>query len=494
MRSFNKYTPALFLFFFILSGCESLDIRNENDSEALFSNPDAVRELTGSLFNTWFLGTQAYEGPALMLWVAADAGTCSQGNEAVEAMIMEPRVEFDNTCTGTCSDFSESFYKSMYSILYSSSMVIRKIKKDGMTISNDDGTDQTTVTEAMAYLCQGLALGYIGLVYDKAYVVTEYTDTDSKISLSSYKNAVDTAISRIEKCISICESESFTLPVSWIPGMTYTHEQLGQLARSMAARLMSYSPRNKSDNDEVNWQKVSDYASSGITYDFAPLMDNINWYDTYHINASLRGMGLADMRVVNLMDKRFPARWPETGFSLLPEPATEPSAGIDNRIFTDFEYLPYCIIKPENSYYRFSCYRYKRHDNYLSSRAGQSAVFMKAENDLLMAEALMHLNDLEGAAEIINNGTRVKRGGLEPVNPVFQELEQALFYERNIELFCSAMGIEFFTMRKSDQLQPGTPLHLPIPGKQLELNNLDYYTFGGNSGVPGLDISSGGWY
>jgi hypothetical protein len=49
-------------------------------------------------------------------------------------------------------------------------------------------------------------------------------------------------------------------------------------------------------------------------------------------------------------------------------------------------------------------------------------------------------------------------------------------------------------MRKADKLQPGTPLHLPIPGQQLEVNIMDYYTFGPDKGVAGQDFSNGGWF
>ena len=106
----------------------------------------------------------------------------------------------------------------------------------------------------------------------------------------------------------------------------------------------------------------------------------------------------------------------------------------------------------------------------------------------------MHQPNLAGAAAIINAGTRVTRGGLAPVGANAAEVEAAIFHERNVELYCSGMGVEFFTMRKADKLQPGTPLHLPIPGQQLEVNIMDYYTFGGDKGVAGQDYSNGGWF
>ena len=113
---------------------------------------------------------------------------------------------------------------------------------------------------------------------------------------------------------------------------------------------------------------------------------------------------------------------------------------------------------------------------------------------MLKAEALLHQPDLTAAAAIINSGTRVTRGALAPVAANATAIENAIFYERNIELYSAGFGIQFFTMRKADKLQPGTPLHLPIPGQQLEVNLMEYYTFGGNVGVAGTDISNGGWF
>ena len=45
-----------------------------------------------------------------------------------------------------------------------------------MEIIAGDGTDETPMVAAVAHLVQGLSLGYIGLIYDKAFIVTEYTD------------------------------------------------------------------------------------------------------------------------------------------------------------------------------------------------------------------------------------------------------------------------------------------------------------------------------
>jgi hypothetical protein len=480
----------------LITGCESLDIKNENDPdfETAFSNPSDVKGVAGSLINAWYMITTNFDGVGLMLWVGADAGTCSWGNAAMRDFSYEPRIAWDNTAAYSNAVTSENNYKTLYSVLSSSNEVLGKIK-NGMRITSDDGTDETGMVAAVAHLTQALSLGYIGLEYDKTFIVTEYTDLTKTIPVSPYSDAIDTAIACIDKCIALCAANTFTLPSDWVPGMTLTNIRLGQLANTVAALLMSYSPRNKTENNAVDWVKAGSYANNGLTYDFAPVMDDISWYNSYVTYSNYGGWGQADMRIVNMMDPRYPARWTDAGtWNTIPAPITSHTAGIDDRIFLDFEFMNTCSFKVERGYYHFSCFRFSRRDDYLSTWITPLPCFTKAENDLLKAEAMMHQSNYTGAAGIINAGTRVTRGGLAPVAATADAVEAAIFHERNIELFNTGCGVEFFTMRKADKLQPGTPLHLPIPGQQLEVNIMDYYTFGPDMGVAGMDYSNGGWF
>jgi hypothetical protein len=499
MKTFKYFLILSGFLAILLAGCEKLDVKNENDPDfkTAFSNPSDVKGVAGSLMNSWFNKTQDYTGPALGLWVAADAGTCSWGNAAMRAMSYEPRIVFDNTPAYSDAQITESYYKTMYSILSSSNEVLGKLEKDGMIIKADDGTDETPMVKAMAYLTQGLSLGYIGLLYDKAFIVTQHTNLANKIPTVPYKDLIDSAVVSLDKCIALCAANTFTFPSTWVPGITLTQTRVSEFANSMAARLLSYSPRNKAEDNSVDWAKVLTYANKGLTIDFAPQMDAPGiWYDAYKDYANSNGWGQTDMRLVHMMNPAMPARWTggANGFSLLPPSITTHTAGVDDRIFTDFQYLSSCPFNPERGYYHFSCYRSKRFDDYLATYTTTSTIFRKAENDLLKAEALLHTSSLPAAAAIINAGTRVTRGALAPIGATAAEIESAIFYERNIELHITGMGIEFFTMRKADKLQPGTPLHLPIPGQQLAVNLMDYYTFGDTDGVPGKDVSNGGWF
>jgi len=123
----------------------------------------------------------------------------------------------------------------------------------------------------------------------------------------------------------------------------------------------------------------------------------------------------------------------------------------------------------------------------------------KAEIDMFKAEALVQLNRLPEAINVINAGSRTTRGGLPPLSSgaSIDEVKKAITYERTIELPLTGMGIEYFDMRRSSQLQDGSLLHFPIPAQQLEVLVEPFYTFGGldpQFGVPNEDVSTNGWY
>ena len=52
-------------------------------------------------------------------------------------------------------------------------------------------------------------------------------------------------------------------------------------------------------------------------------------------------------------------------------------------------------------------------------------------------------------------------------------------YEKRIETFQTAAGIAYFDDRGWGDLVTNTPIHFPIPGRELETLGLQQYTFGG---------------
>ncbi len=486
-----KYLMILFFTTFTFVACEDLVVENLNDPDfdTAFSNPNDIKGVAGGLINRWFQITQEYDGPGLALWVHSDAGTCSWGNAGMRVFGNEPRLEFDNKPSYADAVITENYYNTLYSILSQANDVLKQTVTNGVVM--EDGS--TDLVKAVAYWAQGVSLGYIGLLYDKAFIVTHETDLTINPDPSPYKEVIKAAVASLDKAIEVSKAGNFVIPSSWLPGETWSSAEFAQLSSSFAARLLVYSARNKQDDNATDWSKVYNYAKAGIKKDFAPLADDVTWYSTYQTYSVYPGWGQIDMYVINLMDKNMPARWPASGlFSDMPNNGRATSA--DARLESDFQYLSSCPFRAERGYYHFSSYRYKRLDTYIATWTEPMPEYRKAENDYFIAEAAARTNKLQEAADILNSSARVTRGNLPPLAANQQQILQAVHYERMVELMLSGLGIQYFQMRKEDKLQKGSILHFPIPGAQLEVMEMDYYTFGGTTGVAGVDYSNGGWF
>ena len=474
----------------LLSNCQDMDIEYKNypDMEtALGDQTDLYNIAKGGFFNYYMANTSSIS-PRMAMWVAADQGTCSWANSGMLDLSSEPRRAFNNDVTYTYANIFETYWSDMYGNLSQVNDVLRIIEQ-GMEIG-DDG-DDTEMVRASCYFIQGLSLGYISMVYDKAFIMKEDTDNET-VTTSLYSEVTQAALESLEKCIAISEANSFTIPEDWFGGEEQTNDELIQLAHSFAARFMVYMPRNATENAATNWQAVYDYANNGIQQTLAPYMDNVKWQNWFYHYTIRPDWAKIDLRIINLMDPDYPSRYPDSGTA--PSPV---ASSADARLASDFNYVSVINMKPERGYYHYSNYEYARYDyEYVSGvTSGDVTEFSIDENELFKAEALVHLGNLPDAIEIINNGSRINRGQLTPLPADATEAEvlNAIFYERDIELIMTGFGIAFFDMRRRDMLQTGTLLHFPIPAKELMLLQQEVYTYGGAENADGINVSQGGW-
>jgi hypothetical protein len=256
----------------------------------------------------------------------------------------------------------------------------------------------------------------------------------------------------------------------------------------MAARIVAYTPRNATENAAVDWNKVLQYASHGISsgtpFDFAVVEDNGTiWWDGYKAYGNYGPWLRVSMRVMHEMNPNLPERY--TSCSSIPEDA----AGFtDDRYATDFTYIGTLPFACARGAWHFSNWEHSRYGEksakgdvswYSGTFTGVAPMVLAAENDLLWAEALVRTGgDLSVAADLVNK-TRVGRGGLSPVAADANAIMDAIHYEQDVELLTTGGGLQWFNRRRIDGLQTGTPRHLPIPAKELEIDELQIYTFGG---------------
>ena len=511
----NILYKLMFALTIVLSSCAKLDVENINnpDVEGIQGSEEGMRTVASGLFHQWYEYEQHNFGsPGPAMWVMADWGTVTFANYATRDMSEEPRIYLDNDPAYAYHSITRNFFRAMYSANSNANEVVGAVK-GGLTFESD-GIDETKMIEAMGYFVQGLTNGYIGLVFDKAYISDEDSSRDDLANLqpSNYMASINKAVEQLDKCIAICNENDFIIPAGWMGDKSFTDEDLQQIANTYAAKLIVYSARNKAETNAIDWSSVLTYTQAGLDKDFNiyeskgmgdKAADNGLWISWYKRYMARPDWGKVDMRIVHMLDSYAPDgqtefqpdQWPENGIDDMPNKGVIRSK--DARVATDFQFNS-SNSRPDRGIYRWSTYRYQRFDNLINARmAGDVSMIRKAENDLLMAEAYLNLDQLSEARNVINNGTRSTRGHLPSVGASKKDIAEAIMYERSIELPLTGMGIEYFDMRRFDILQDGSLLHFPVPAQQnLTINTPDpYYTFGGVNpqyGIPGKDVATGG--
>lgn len=469
-------------------GChDDLEVEYKNlpDSEKALKNPEDVYNIAKSGFYNWFMAVNSSLSPRMAMWVAADQGTCSWANSGMYHLSDEPRKAFNNDVSYTYAYIFEAFYEDIYATLSQVNDVLIKLN-EGMELGYN-GSD-TKKVRAYCHMIQGLSLGYLALIYDQAFIVTEYSVPEEVVA-SPYEVVMDSAIARLNRGIEIMESKNFTLDEDWINGREYTSKELAKISRSYAARFLISNPRNKLEYDQLDWNQIKAYAEKGFEEDFMVYMDDVNWVSWFRHYTVRPGWARIDSRIINLMDPSYPDRFPESGVN---PPAAESS---DKRLTTDFTFNASNNMKPERGYVHYSNYEYTRYPYKITTHTGDIPEFLYSELKLIRAEVALQLGDKQTAIDILNSDSRVNRGNLPPLSADISKekvLEQ-IFYERDIELIQTGFGIAFFDMRRRDYLQEGTLLHFPIPGKELLVLQMEPYTYGGVNNADGVNVSNGGW-
>lgn len=474
-------TIYLAIFALVVVSCDDFDSDlNVNNLEQPSSAQIGIESTADKLFQNWYNTVNAYNGPGLAMSVMADQGTMSWGNAAMRDMSSEPRVAWNNSSTYGNSAVTETYFNSLHAILADANAIMVGVEGDGVF------SDKQKYT-SLARFGQGAALGYLALVFDKVFPSDE-TGTLNDGEPLGYKEATQLALEKLDLAIKAADEGDFTMSKQ-VNGMSLSSEEWSQFLNSFAARILVNSARNEAERENLDWSRVLSYAENGITYDVDVKSDGwVNWYTEWVYYSIYPGWGRIDLHIINMLDEDYPDYWP-AGETNLPE-ASSPDA----RLESDFEYLSYQDFPADRGTYHWSTYRHKRYDYQTNSGWTESTPEMlQAENQLYLAEAQLRLGNVDEAANTINSGSRVERGGLAPVEATPEAVAHAIFYERMVELINTGMGLGFFEMRGNDLLQKGTILHFPVPGAALDAAGLPPYTFGGTTGTAGEDYSNGGW-
>ena len=453
---------------------------NEPDTKHAVSTPSDVASLAASSIETWQDANQEMN-PSQALAVMADALTSSYNNFGMNLSSSEPRIAYPNNTTGgDYTSMAQDPWYSNYAALGEANDALGAIA-GGIVI---DDAETTEAYKAIAMLTQGLALGNIALIFDQGFVVDETTTLPVPVDqIKKYPDVSAAAVAKLDALIALTQGKTWTLPSTVLPiaGVDLTAANIGKLANTMAARILAYTPRDAAENDAVNWSAVLSHAQNGISsgtpFDFSIQEDGGTlWWDGYKAYGDYDPWMRVSMRVMHEMNANLPERY--TTCSSIPNDNSSP----DHRFVTDFTYVGSIPFACARGAWHFSNWVHSRYVDVTwvtGEFTGVAPLVLAAENDLLWAEALVHTGgDLNLAATLVNK-TRVGRGQLAPVAADPDALLAAIHYEQDVELLTTGGGLQWFNRRRIDGLQQGTPRHLPVPAKELEIDQLPIYTFGG---------------
>jgi hypothetical protein len=525
MKRLNHVVTLVTLAVGLLAGCAELDVTNENnpDRDLSLTEPDALEGLIAGSFRTFyntFYRNSSSNGISVGMHtlVATAVGeeftttnyTDGRCNPTVELAI-EPRQAINNDPVTCAHDWQELTFEEMYKVLSNANDVLKAVNDRGIVIEIDD-VDQTPRAVAFSKFWQGMGLGILGSIFDRAWIVDEKTpqaaidDPRGRLDLSPHTAVVAAGVARLEEAATLAlAAPAFTIPGSWLLStMDLDNAGLARLARSMAARFMVISARTPAERAAVNWQKVIQLVDGGLTADYTFNMQSPLGSSNTYLGYAIATSGTRTFADINLIGEADVSGEYQAWFAT---PVNQREKFLittpDRRITgtTPTSQGAYFIYRSTDPFdrafgsYHGSFYQWRR---ITVTNRGDWPTISRTELNLYKAEALARTGNGAGAAALANL-RRVAIGKLPdltaagvPNSPTCVPrtaagncgtLLDAIRYERQIEQAGTFGDYMWMDRRGWGTLPKGTPLHLPIPGEQLEILGIDRYSFGG--GLPG---------
>ena len=259
------------LFMILLSSCKKLDTINENNPDrtaVLSTGSDLINVLEGA-YGTWWQGVHG-EHPVISLSVAADAYGLSWADFGAERMGKEPRTAYNNQLAEE-NDYRQILEDPWYGCLSAATSANDVLDALDRGVSIDGGGAQDESIRAAAHLLRGLSWGYLGLIFDKAFLVEEEFDFEGELPFLNYFQVIEAAVTELEEAARIADVAGSDFIHTTFNGLTLGDIQFQQLCHSYAARFLAQWPRTVSQRDEVNWAAVLAHAEQGIEFDFGPI-------------------------------------------------------------------------------------------------------------------------------------------------------------------------------------------------------------------------------
>lgn len=522
----QKLFVALVGGLFLFTACQDLNVENLNnpDTERALASASDVEALVGSQYQQWWNMEKNY--PAMTLSVMANSHTASWGNFGMFDLGAFPREPFINDPSYSDIGMSTVIWSNSYTAI--SSAIDGIVALEGGLQFNSDNTMRSERMDTFSRFIIGISYGRLANHYDQAFLVDETTDFEAvslgeaELELVPYDEVLNVAIQYLDEVIARGNTANFTLPSGWIRGNALSNAELADLAKAYKARFIAANARSVEERDAIDWAMIRDLTADALdsslfdTSDDAFIVeaDGDFWWSrphslqqdpTWH-RTDMALIGRADESgqfedyisgavtdrrqfILTTSDRRIAGQ--EDTFN---EDGEQTGVAGQTARGTDFAHMGPAPFPAARGEWRFSRYHHHRNNEmYLNGFVGPMQHMRVTEMSMMHAEALLRLDQAVTPTVVdLINETRVERGGLEPVTVLdsWDDVYNAMRYEFEIETLSTAAGLDYYHARSWGDLRgenygrllPGTPIHFPIPAGELELLEMENYTFGGDAG------------
>lgn len=493
-----------------VGGCMSLDVTDPNalGITTVFTNASNTEAALIGAFKAFTL-TSRGTCPTLPLEIYANVQTSTSATYL--EFSQEPRIAINNRDNLNC--LSRYIFNQHYEAAAGAREAFLGIRDNKLVFGPQtpefpQGRD-TESRKIFARFIIAVSQLQLALLHDQAYVTDTITPGFNAIvqDLTPWPQVLDNAKAQLRAAIAAARAApDFTYPTLFVNGRAITRDELIRVMQSYLVRADVYAPRTPQQRAAVNWAAVLARLDSTVTRDFGLVADPAiaGTASTYITNSFAQSTVRLATRYVGPADTSgaYQAWLRQTVATRNSIQIFTPDRRISNTTLTipvtgvgRINRVTSTMSSAANGAYLTSQYRHVRYLNAAADSGSRTFVPVVAvqEMQFIRAEALFRLGRLAEAAAIINP-TRVA-AGLRPVDANGPPRERdcvprrddgscgtlfdAIQYEKRMELFPYDGYTNYFDARGWGRLLPGTPLHIPVVGRELITRGLPWYTFGG---------------
>jgi len=523
---------AVSLVTFVAGACsDSLSAKNYNNPDVIrvFAQPTSIEQTLGTGYQVCRNTEKTADMTAQMATMALESYS-QLGNFNMGLRGGIPRSPILNNKSATQAlDGTFAAWSRQGRLQANALKQLDALKKANGTALSSNAADLRA--RAMGFFNMACNMGYLSLAYDSAGIIDHIMESDFVPDLSGYPEVNARVIAFLDSSLAIASTAGsdaaggFPTNAGWFSGTTLSKDRFIELVRSFRARFRAGVARTPAERQAVNWAAVAADAEAGLKADLTVTIGAATGWNigvqtsTFYQDAGWSQLspfiyGFADISgaydtwlatSINTRNGDITLVTPDLRFPQGSTRAAQQAASPEPGAFTGFPYIKNRSGAGSpgdpwgTSNYEHHRLKYIRNN----SSTGSYPEFLKAEVDLLAAEAYLRTGDIPKAIAKINiwrtraglpalTGTSlndVAPGGAScvpkvPSPPNYTttscgNLMEAMKWEKRMELAYNYMGAWFFDARGWGDLVKDTPLMYPVPVQELDARLKGYYNLGG---------------